>query len=117
VEPLWTRPQGPKGAYLKEEAKRSIFALYSSLIRVIGAEQSASKGRRKFSRKRAKMSAGADILPCADILACFGQVVPVQAAVPVRQAWRPYKLGRFVNRSHLRTRRWRSNTFRRRERE
>ena len=110
--PLGTRPRGSKGAYLKEETKRSIFALYSSLIRVIGAEQSASKGRRKFSRKRAKMSAGADILPCADILACFGQVVPVQAAVPVRQAWRPYKLGRSVNRSHLRTRRWRDNTFR-----
>jgi hypothetical protein len=39
---------------LKEETKRNIFPLYSSLIRVIGAEQSASKGRRKFSEKGPK---------------------------------------------------------------
>ena len=52
--PLWTRPRGSKGAYLKEETKRNIFPLYSSLIRVIGAEQSASKGRRKFSEKGPK---------------------------------------------------------------
>ena len=100
--PLGTRPRGSKGAYLKEETKRNIFPLYSSLIRVIGAEQSALKDRRKFSEKRAKMYAQTFHLG-ADILACFGQVVPVQAAAPVRQAWRPYKLGRFVNRSHLRT--------------
>ena len=50
-------------------------------------------------RKRVKMSAAADIPRDADILACFGQVVPVQAAVPVRQTCRPYKLGRSENRS------------------
>ena len=29
--PLWTRPRGSKGAYLKEETKRNIFPLYSSV--------------------------------------------------------------------------------------
>ena len=95
---LWPRPRGPKGAHLKEESKRNRFPFYSSLIRVLGAEQSAPKDRQKFSEKRAKMYAQTFHLG-ADILACFGQVVPVQAAVPVRQAWRPYKLGRFENRS------------------
>ena len=51
------RPRGPKGAHLKEETKRNRFPLYSSLIRVLGAEQSAPKDRRKFSEKRAKMHA------------------------------------------------------------
>ena len=45
-------------------------------------------------------------------MACFRHGVPVPPAVPVRQTRRPYKLSGFVNRSHLRTRRWRSNTFR-----
>ena len=67
-----------------------------------------------FLRKRVKMSAAANISRCADILACFGQVVPVQPAVPVRQRRRPYKLSGFVNRSHLRTGWWRVNTFRER---
>ena len=58
------------------------------------------------------MSAAANIRRGADILTCFGQVVPVQPAVPVRQRRRPYKLGGFVNRFHLGTARWRVNTFR-----
>ena len=58
------------------------------------------------------MSAAANISRDADILACFGQVVPVQPAVPVRQRRRPYKLSGFVNRFHLGTRWWRVNTFR-----
>jgi len=61
VAPHWPRPRGPKGAHLKEETKRNRFLLYSSLIRVLGAEQSAPKDRRKFSEKRVKMSAAADI--------------------------------------------------------
>jgi hypothetical protein len=40
-------------------------------------------------RKRVKMSAAADISMDADILAGFGQVVPVQPAVPVRETRRP----------------------------
>ena len=59
--PLWPRPRGPKGAHLKEETKMNSFLLHSSLIRVLGAEQSAPKDRRKFSEKRVKMSAAADI--------------------------------------------------------
>ena len=109
--PLWPRPRGPEGAHLKEETKRNRFPLHSSLIRVLGAEQSALKDRRKFSEKRVKMHAPTFHLG-ADILACFRHGMPVQAAVPVRQTCRPYKLSGFVNRSHLRTRRWRSNTFR-----
>ncbi len=50
----------------------------------------------------------------ADILACFGQVVPVQPAVPVRRTRRPYKLSGFVSRFHLGTARRRGNTFRER---
>jgi hypothetical protein len=58
------------------------------------------------------MSAAADILRDADILACFGQVVPVQPAVPVRRTRRPYKLSGLVSRFHLGTARRRGNTFR-----
>ena len=58
------------------------------------------------------MSAVADISRDADILACFGQVVPVQPAVPVWRTRRPYKLSGFVNRFHLGTGWWRVNTFR-----
>jgi len=65
-----------------------------------------------FMRKRVKMSAAADISMDADILAGFGQVVPVQPAVPVRETRRPYKLGGFVSRCHLGTARTRGNTFR-----
>ncbi len=54
VAPLQPRQRGPKGAYLKEEPKRNIFPLYSSLIRFLGAEQSVPKGRRKFSEKGSK---------------------------------------------------------------
>ena len=60
------------------------------------------------------MSAAANISRCADILTHFGQVVPVQPAVPVRQRRRPYKLSGFVNRFHLGTGWWRVNTFRER---
>ncbi len=67
-----------------------------------------------FLRKRVRMSAAAYISRDADILACFGQVVPVQPAVPVRQTRCPYKLSGFVNRFHLGTRWWRVNTFRER---
>jgi hypothetical protein len=52
--PLWPRPRGPKGAHLKEESKRNRFPLYSSLIRVLGDEQSAPIDRRKFSEKGSK---------------------------------------------------------------
>ena len=52
--PHWPRPRGPKGAHLKEETKRNRFPLYSSLIRVLGAEQSAPKDRLKFSEKGSK---------------------------------------------------------------
>ncbi|MFN9981223.1 MAG: hypothetical protein ACK53Y_14960, partial [bacterium] len=52
--PHWPRPRGSKGAHLKEETKRNRFLLYSSLIRVLGAEQSAPKDRRKFSEKGSK---------------------------------------------------------------
>ena len=52
--PRWPRPRGPKGAHLKEETKRNRFPLHSSLIRVLGAEQSAPKDRRKFSEKGSK---------------------------------------------------------------
>ena len=52
--PRRPRPRGPKGAHLKEETKRNRFPLYSSLIRVLGAEQSAPKDRRKFLEKGAK---------------------------------------------------------------
>jgi hypothetical protein len=65
-----------------------------------------------FMQKRVKMSAAADIQKDAVILACFGQVVPVQPAVPVRRTRRPYKLSRFVSRFHLGTARRRGNTFR-----
>ena len=65
-------------------------------------------------RKRVKMSAAADIQKDSDILACFGQVVPVQPAVPVRQTRPPYKLSGFVSRFHLGTAWWRGNTFRER---
>ena len=58
------------------------------------------------------MSAAANISRDADILACFGQVVPVQPAVPVRRTRRPYKLSGFVSRFHLGTARRRGNTFR-----
>ncbi len=58
------------------------------------------------------MSAAADILRDADILACFGQVVPVQPEVQVRRTRRPYKLSGFVSRFHLGTARRRGNTFR-----
>jgi hypothetical protein len=67
-----------------------------------------------FLRKRVKMSAAANISRDADILACFGQVVPVQPAVPVRRTRRPYKLSGFVSRFHLGTARRRGNTFRER---
>jgi hypothetical protein len=60
------------------------------------------------------MLAAAYISRDADILACFGQVVPVQPAVPVWQRRRPYKLSGFVNRFHLGTGWWRVNTFRER---
>ena len=63
-------------------------------------------------QKRVKMSAAADIQKDAVILACFGQVVLVQPAVPVRETRRPYKLGGFVSRFHLGTARRRGNTFR-----
>ncbi len=46
--PRWPRPRGPN---LKEETKMNSFLLYSSLIRVLGAEQSALKYRQKFSEK------------------------------------------------------------------
>jgi hypothetical protein len=49
--PRWPRPRGPKEAHLKEETKMNSFLLYSSLIRVLGAEQSAPKDRRKFLEK------------------------------------------------------------------
>ena len=52
--PRRPRPRGPKGAHLKEETKRNSFLLHSSLIRVLGAEQSAPKDRRKFPEKRWK---------------------------------------------------------------
>jgi hypothetical protein len=65
-------------------------------------------------RKRVKMLAAADIPRDADILALFGQVVPVQPAVPVRRTRRPYKLSGFVSRFHLGTARRRGNTFRER---
>ncbi|MFN9906822.1 MAG: hypothetical protein ACK56F_11995, partial [bacterium] len=60
------------------------------------------------------MSAAADIPYGAAILGGFRHGVPVPPAVPVRRTRRPYKLGGSERRSHLRTRRWRSNTFRRR---
>ncbi len=43
--PRWPRPRGPKRAHLKEETKMNNFLLHSSLIRVLGAEQSAPKDR------------------------------------------------------------------------
>ncbi len=49
--PRWPRPRGPKGAHLKEGTKRNSFLLYSSLIGVLGAEQSAPKDRRIFPEK------------------------------------------------------------------
>jgi hypothetical protein len=40
------------GAHLKEETKMNNFLLHSSLIGVLGAEQSAPKDRRKFPEYR-----------------------------------------------------------------
>ena len=57
------------------------------------------------------MSAAADIQKDAEILLGFGQVVPVQPAVPVRRTRRPYELSGFVSRFHLGTARRRDNTF------
>jgi hypothetical protein len=39
-----------QGAHLKEETNMNNFLLHSSLIRVLGAEQSAPKDRRKFPK-------------------------------------------------------------------
>jgi hypothetical protein len=47
-----SRPRGPKGAHLKEETKMNNFHLHSSLIGVLGTEQSAPKDRRKFPEFR-----------------------------------------------------------------
>ncbi len=46
------RPRDPKGSHLKEETKMNNFLLHSSLIGVLGAEQSAPKYRRKFPEFR-----------------------------------------------------------------
>ena len=115
--PHWPRPRGPKGALLKEETKRNRFPLYSSLIRVLGAEQSAPKDRRKFSEKGSKCRRPPTFRGTPTFWHVLDRSCRYNHAGTVRQTRRPYKLGRFVNRSHLRTRRWRSNTFRRRERE
>jgi hypothetical protein len=76
--PLWPRPRGPKGAHLKEESKRNRFPLYSSLIRVLGAEQSAPKDRRKFPEKGGNIG-GRQHFEGRGHFDTFGQVVPVQA--------------------------------------
>ena len=105
--PRWPRPRGPKGAHLKEETKMNSFLLHSSLIRVLGAEQSAPKDRRKFPEKGGNIR-GRKYL---DRTRIFGQVMPVQQAGTVRQRRRPYKLGRSESRSHLRTAWRRGNTI------
>jgi hypothetical protein len=87
--PRWPRLRGPKGAHLKEVTKMNSFLLHSSLIRVLGAEQSAPKDQRKFPEKRWKYSRPQ----------IFGQDANIQAgragttASTVRQTRRPCKLG------------------------
>ncbi len=100
-------PRGPKGAHLKEETKMNSFLLHSSLIRLLGAEQSAPKDRQKFPEKRWKYSQP-QIL---DRTRIFGQVVPVQQADTVRQRRRPYKLAGLRADSHLRTAWRKGNTI------
>ncbi len=112
--PHWPRPRGPKGAHLKEESKRNRFLLYSALIRVLGAEQSAPKDRQKFSEKRVKMSTAVDISKGADILTHLDRSCQYKHAGTVRQTRRPYKLGRSESRSHLGTAWRRGNTIRER---
>ena len=63
--------------HLKEETKMNSFLLHSSLIRVLGAEQSAPKDRRKFPEKRWKYSRPRTF----DRARIFWQVVPVQQPV------------------------------------
>ncbi len=62
--PRRPRPRGPKGAHLKEETKMNNFLLHSSLIRVLGADQSTPKDRRKFPEYMRQQIFGLD----ADIL-------------------------------------------------
>ena len=62
--PRRPRPRGPKGAHLKEETKMNKLLLHSSLIRVLGAEQSAPKDRQKFPEYTRTQIFGLD----ADIL-------------------------------------------------
>jgi hypothetical protein len=83
--PRGPRPRGPKGAHLKEETKMNNFLLHSSLIRVLGAEQSAPKDRQKFPEYMRPQIFGQD----ANILASRAGTT----AGTVRQRRRPYKLG------------------------
>jgi hypothetical protein len=100
--PRWPRPQGPNGAHLKEETKMNKFLLHSSLIRVLGAEQSTPKDRQKF--------------PEYTWLRIFGQDANIWAgragttASTVRQRRRPYKLGGLRADPHFRTAWRRGNT-------
>ncbi len=72
--PRRPRPRGPKGAHLKEETKMNNFLLHSSLIRVLGAEQS---GPLKIGEN------SQNIRPCRylDWTQIFWQVVAVQQPV------------------------------------
>ncbi len=83
--PRWPRPRGLKGAHLKEETKMNNFLLHSSLIRVLGAEQSAPKDRRKFPEYAHPQIFGLE----ADILTNRAGTT----AGTVQQRRRPYKLG------------------------
>jgi hypothetical protein len=78
-------PTRSQGAHLKEETKMNNSLLHSSLIRVLGAEQSAPKDRRKFPEYSRPQIFGLK----ADILAGRAGTT----AGTVRQRRRPYKLG------------------------
>jgi hypothetical protein len=79
------------------------FLLHSSLIRVLGAEQSAPKDQRKFPEYSRPRTFGQD----ANILAGRAGTT----AGTVRQRRRPYKLGGLRADSHLRTAWRRGNTI------
>ena len=69
---------------MKEETKMNNFLLHSSLIRVLGVEQSAPKDRRKFPEYTRPQIFGLD----ADILTSRASTT----AGTVRERRPPYKL-------------------------
>ena len=109
--PLWPRPRGPKGAHLKEESKRNRFPLYSSLIRVLGAEQSAPKDRQKFSEKGSKCRRPPTFRGTPTSWHVLDRSCRYKHAGTVRQTRHPYKLGMSESRFHLGTAWRRGNTF------